>query len=188
LIRKANQNDRELVVSILWQAFKENKSVNYIAGKEEKSIRFLIEYSFERCIESGEVFISTDLKAVAMIQFQDQKKFTWKGIISDLKLILNTIGWTNIPKTLARESFIKKHYPKSPFTYLWYIGVDPKVQGNGLGTQLLKHVLFYSKTLKRPVYLETTLGKNINWYLKHGFKIYSKSDRFGFPLNFLRTE
>jgi len=57
MIRKANQNDRELVVSILWQAFKENKSVNYIAGKEEKSIRFLMEYSFNRCIESGEVFI-----------------------------------------------------------------------------------------------------------------------------------
>ncbi|MDO6437013.1 GNAT family N-acetyltransferase [Cyclobacterium sp. 1_MG-2023] len=186
-MRKATQNDREKVVTILLKAFKKNKSVNYIAGKEEEKIRYLMEYSFENCIDMGEVFISEDGNACAMIQFQDKKKFSWKSTYLDIQLILKTIGLGNIPKALARESFIKKHYPKEPFTYLWFVGVSPEKQKNGFGTKILEHVLDYSKTLDRPVYLETSTESNLPWYQKHGLEIYTVSEKFGFPFYFLKT-
>jgi hypothetical protein len=117
-MRKATYKDRETVVSILLGAFKNNKSVNYIASKEEAKIRYLMEYSFENCMDCGEVFVSDDGNACAMIQFPDRKKFSWKSTYLDIQLILKTIGVGNIRKALARESFIKKHYPKERFTYL----------------------------------------------------------------------
>ena len=186
-MRKASQNDKQKVVNILLEAFKKNQSVNYIAGKEEKKIRFLMEYSFDSCMDTGEIFISDNENACAMIQFQDRKKFTWKSTYLDIKLILKTIGVGNIPKALARESFIKKHYPKEPFTYLWFIGVTPERQRNGFGSEVLRYVLDYSKTLNRPVYLETSTESNLPWYQKHGLKIYTVSNRFGFPFYFLKT-
>lgn len=186
-MRKATQNDKEKVVCILLKAFKKNKSVNYIAGKEEEKIRYLMEYSFENCIDMGEVFISEDGNACAMIQFQDKKKFSWKSTYLDIQLILKTIGVGNIPKALSRESFIKKHYPKDPFTYLWFVGVNPEKQKNGFGTKILNHVLDYSKTLDRPVYLETSTESNLPWYQKHGLEIYTVSEKFGFPFYFLKT-
>ena len=186
-MRKATQNDREKVVTILLEAFKKNQSVNYIAGKEEKKIRFLMEYSFDSCMDTGEIFISDNENACAMIQFQDRKKFTWKSTYLDIQLILKSIGVGNIPKALARESFIKKHYPKEPFTYLWFIGVTPERQRNGFGSEVLRYVLDYSKTLNRPVYLETSTESNLPWYQKHGLEIYTVSDRFGFPFYFLKT-
>lgn len=186
-MRKATYQDRESIVSILEQAFQNNRSVNYIAGKEEHKIRYLMEYSFENCMDTGEVFISDDGKACAMIQFQDRKKFSWKSTFLDIQLILKTIGLGNIPKALARESFIKKHYPKEPFTYLWFVGVSPERQGHGFGSEILKYVLDYSKALNRPVYLETSTERNLPWYQKHGLEIYSESDRFGFPFYFLKS-
>src|SRR5690606_40473171 len=120
-------------------------------GEEEKKIRFLMQYSFENCMENGEVFISVDGNACAMIQFLDKKKFSWKSTYLDIQLILKTVGLLNISKVLARESFIKKHYPKEPFTYLWFIGVEPESQGKGSGSTILKSVLDYSKKLDRSV-------------------------------------
>lgn len=186
-MREATQNDREKVVTILLEAFKKNKSVNYIAGKEEDKIRYLMEYSFENCMDAGEVFISDDGNACAMIQFQDRKKFSLRSAYLDIQLILKTIGISNIPKALARESFIKKHYPKEPFTYLWFVGVIPERQRNGFGSEILKYVMDYSKSLNRPVYLETSTESNLPWYQKYGLDIYTVSDRFGFPFYFLKT-
>jgi ribosomal protein S18 acetylase RimI-like enzyme len=144
-MRKATYKDRERVVSILLEAFKNNKSVNYIAGKEEAKIRYLMEYSFDNCMDTGEIYISDNGIACAMIQFHDRKKSLWKSILLDIQLILKTIGVGNIRKALARESFIKKHYPKEPFTYLWFVGVIPERQRNGFGSEILKYVLDYSK-------------------------------------------
>jgi GNAT superfamily N-acetyltransferase len=186
-MRKATQNDKEKVVTILLEAFKKNRSVNYIAGEEEAKIRHLIDYSFETCMDNGEIFISEDGNACAMIQFPDRKKFSLRSAYLDIQLILKTIGIGNIPKALARESFIKKHYPKEPFTYLWFVGVLPEKQRNGFGSKILKYILDYSKSLNRPVYLETSTESNLPWYQKHGLDIYTVSDRFGFPFYFLKT-
>jgi len=183
----AQHSDRERVVDILWKAFKNNKSVNYIAGEKEKKIRFLMQYSFENCMDNGQVFLSEDENACAMIQFMDKKKSFWKNTYLDIQLILKTVGIPNIPKVLARESFIKKHYPKELFTYLWFIGVEPENQGKGSGSRILKSVLDYSKKLNRPVYLETSTQRNLPWYKAHGFDVYDVSDRFGFPFYFLKN-
>jgi len=109
--------------------------------------------------------------------------YLYLGFSKDSKIIRQSI----YDMTLARESFIKKHYPKEPFTYLWFIGVIPERQRNGFGSEVLRYVLDYSKSLNRPVYLETSTESNLPWYQKHGLEIYTVSDRFGFPFYFLKT-
>ena len=124
---RATLNDRELVADILTHSFVDNKSVNYIIKQDEKReqrIRDLMKYSFDICNLFGDVFISDDRKACALIVVPDRKKVTVKSILLDIKMALSVIGFSNINKASSRESAIKQIHPNTPLYYLWFIGVE----------------------------------------------------------------
>jgi ribosomal protein S18 acetylase RimI-like enzyme len=58
-----------------------------------------------------------------------------------------------------------------PHWYLLLIGIEPKSQGQGLGSELLRPMLNGSNRLGGPCYLETEEPQNIRFYLKNGFEI-----------------
>jgi hypothetical protein len=167
---------KEIVVSILFESFKSNKSVNYVVkqgSNKEKRIRRLMEYCYDSCQQFGEIYLTTDQNSCALIHFPHKKKITLRGTFNDIKLILYSIGVFGVVKAMKREAAIKKNHPKSPFYYLWYIGVLPSQQGAGLGTNLLKIILENAKKNNLPIYLETSEEKNFSWYEKEGFSLYN---------------
>ena len=187
---KAAYSNKSLVVDILTKSFDDNQSVNYIVQQDEKRlerVKALMDYSFEVCYAFGEVFLSDDKKACALVLFPDQKRTSLKSILLDVKLILSCVGIGNIKKALSRDSKIKNLQPKELMYYLWFIGVDPKYQHTGAGTKLLNDVIEDSSLQKRPIYLETSTLKNIPWYKKFGFSIYNELD-LGYKLFFLKRE
>lgn len=185
---KADYKDRTIVVDILSKAFDTNKSINYLVKqdkKRSKRIKSLMEYSFDICYLFGEVFLSNDRQACALVLFPDKKKTTFKAILLDLKLALSCIGLTRIKRVLDRESKVKSLQPKQPFYYLWFIGVDPTNHNKGIGSALLNEVINDSISRKRSIYLETSTLKNIPWYKKFGFEIYNELD-LSYKLFFVR--
>jgi ribosomal protein S18 acetylase RimI-like enzyme len=187
---KATYEDKDLVVDILTDSFQTNQSVNYIVKQDSKRIqrvRALMDYSFEICHDFGEVYLSDDKKACALILYPDKKKTTFKSVLLDIKLILSCVGLNNIQKALGRESKIKKLQPKEPMYYIWFIGVDPAHQNSGIGTELLNEIIADSATKKRPIYLETSTLKNLPWYKKFGFNVYNELD-LTYKLFFLKKE
>lgn len=187
---KAAYSQKDLVIDILSKSFDDNQSVNYIVKQDEKRperIKALMDYSFEVCYAFGEVFLSDDKRACALVLFPDQKRTTLKSIILDVKLILSCVGITNIKKALSRESKIKSLQPKEPMYYLWFIGVDPKCQQTGAGTKLLHEVIEDSKQKERPIFLETSTLKNLPWYKRFGFNTYNELD-LGYKLYFLKRD
>ena len=112
---KATIEDKRLIVNILASSFDTNQSVNYIVKQDQKRVkrvRSLMDYSFNVCYLFGDVFLSDDKKACALVTYPDKKKTTLKSILCDAKLIISCVGLKNIKKTLARESMIKKIQPK----------------------------------------------------------------------------
>ncbi|HUS03233.1 MAG TPA: GNAT family N-acetyltransferase [Chitinophagaceae bacterium] len=187
---KAEYTDRAKVVNILTHSFDDNKSVNYIIKQDDKRvkrIRNLMEYSFDVCYLFGEVFLTEDKRGCALIVIPEKKKTTLKAILLDIKLIIYCIGLSNIGKAMSRESKIKKLQPKERMYYLWFIGVDPISQNNGVGSMLLSEIITESVKQNRSIYLETSTLKNIPWYEKFGFKIYNELD-VGYRLFFLKRE
>ena len=140
-----------------------------------------MEYSFDYCFWFGEILLSDDKKAWALIIYPEKKKTTLKSIFADIKLIAGCTGLINAQKAMKREAAIKTIHPSTSFTYLWFIGVNPSDQNKGAGTVLLKQILEKSKTEGRPVILETSTERNLPWYMKHGFTIYKELD-FGYKL------
>lgn len=189
-MKKASYQHKKLIVRILTNAFIANQSVNYVVKQDKnrvKRISGLMGYSFEICYRFGNVFLSDDGKACALILYPDIKKTTLKSIMLDMKMIFSVIGIKNIKKVLIRESKIKQMQPKRIMTYLWFIGVDPEYQNQGLGNRLLRQIIDDSNKNQRPVYLETSTLKNLPWYEKSGFQIYGELN-LPYKMYFLKRE
>src|SRR5690554_863504 len=113
-MRKAELADKGKVISILTESFFDNTSVKYIVQNDDKikdRIRYLMEYSFEQCLLSGEIFISDDGNGCALVQYFDRKKTNLEKVMLDVKLILKSVGIRNVAKVHKPESTIKKNYP-----------------------------------------------------------------------------
>jgi ribosomal protein S18 acetylase RimI-like enzyme len=187
-MKRADSSQKSLVIDILTKSFDDNKSVNYVVkqGRNRQArIRGLMEYSFQVCNAFGDVWISNDTRACALVLYPDKKHTTAAAIISDLVLASSVIGLSRVPQVLSRESKIKSLHPKIPFTYLWFIGVAPEFQNKGAGSQLLSEVMEKSVADQRPIYLETSVDRNLPWYKKHGFEIFNELD-FSYKLYLLR--
>ena len=187
-MRKFIEQDREKIINILVKSFKGNKSVDFVVSKSPEGRKVLMEYSLENCLENGDVFVSESGNSCVLIKYSDQKQKPFKLWIWDLKLALQGIGLSRISKVLKRESSIEALQPKEPFLYVWFIGVDPKFQGKGEGSELLKSVLALAKEKSLPVCLETSTERNFKWYESLGFSVYASSAQFGFPFYFYRKD
>ena len=171
----AKLNAMQLVIDILSKSFDNNSSINYVIKRDRyrhKRLLDLIEYSFNLCNSFGKVWISKDQCGCALVLHPDKKTLSIKTLIWDIKLATTAIGMSRVIKILNRESKIKNFHPKEPFCYLWFIGVYPKHQKKGIGSQLLEEIIAESQINGRDIYLETSVPSNIPWYQKFGFEIY----------------
>jgi ribosomal protein S18 acetylase RimI-like enzyme len=187
-MRQATFEDKDIVVDILVQSFQDNRSVNYIIPQghsREKRSRRLMRYSFDYCQLFGQVFLSDDNKACALLVYPDKKKISLKSIGLDINLAFGAIGLPRIRRALRRESIINALHPNPQISYLWFIGVIPTDQNQGKGSDLMNQIVQHNKDLKREIFLETSTEQNISFYRKFGFQIYKELD-FGYKLYCLK--
>jgi ribosomal protein S18 acetylase RimI-like enzyme len=62
-------------------------------------------------------------------------------------------------------------HPHEPHWYIPLIGVDPRYQGRGYGTQLMRHGLATCDRDHKAVYLEATNPLNRTLYERLGFRV-----------------
>lgn len=178
-MKKAHPSQKARIVEILIESFDENKSVNYVVKQDssrKSRLRGLMHYCYNVCEAFGEVWISEDEQACALILHPDKKRTTLRAILWDVKLAFSVIGLFRVGQVMARESKIKKFHPKEPFSYLWFIGVNPSFQNNGKGSRLLEEIIQHSEQQGRSIYLETSVDRNLSWYKKFGFGIFQTFD------------
>lgn len=66
---------------------------------------------------------------------------------------------------------VERAHPDEPHWYLAVLGVDPAMQGRGLGRALLEPVLDRCDDLIEPAYLETQKPDNLPFYERFGFRV-----------------
>lgn len=189
---KADKTHKEKVIEILSECFETNKTVNWIVkqdSKRKERIRDLMDYSFETCLEAGQIYLTDDLTGVIIFSNSDDKLPILEEAYLTIQFVLKVTGIEGIGRALRREEYISQFHPKDEeFIYIWFIGLKKTEQGRGVGSAMLQEVINRSNDEKIPVYLETSNEQNLNFYKKYGFKVYhiSPEDMFGFKLYFLR--
>lgn len=73
------------------------------------------------------------------------------------------------------------HHPGDDHWYLLAIGVDPVMQGGGLGSLMLQHTLEIIDERAEPAYLEATSRRSRVLYERNGFEVISEFSAPGGP-------
>lgn len=173
---KAVYADKPFIIDILCRAFENNNCVNEVVkpGKNRlKKIRNIMEYSFDICWNYGEIYFTPDHKAVALVFFPDRKKVTLSTVWNDVKLLVRAIDHRKVLKVITREFQLRHYYPEH-LAYLWYLGVDPDCQGQGVGSALLKDLIALEDQHETPIYLETSTLLNVSFYKRMHFKVFKR--------------
>lgn len=76
----------------------------------------------------------------------------------------------------------KKALMPDPHWYLSAIGVDPKRQGEGLGSTLVRSGLHRAEADHTPIYLETQTAGNVGFYQYLGFEVLEQITAAGLNL------
>ncbi|OLS15458.1 MAG: GCN5-related N-acetyltransferase [Promethearchaeota archaeon CR_4] len=84
---------------------------------------------------------------------------------------------------LKRLMSVTKHFEhlrakhaNFPHIYLWNVGVQPSLKGQGYGSRLIRSLLYDLMPRNKPCYLETVLESNVRIYEHLGFQVMEKCE------------
>lgn len=189
---KADKIHKQRVIDILSECFETNKTVNYIVKQDEKKkerIRFLMEYSFDMCLEAGQILMTDDMLGAIVCSNSTGKLPILEEAFQTAKFVWKVSGIDGIGRVLKRETYLNSYHPQDEeYMYIWFIGVDRAAQGKGVGSAMIEELIGESNLSGKTIYLETSSERHLHFYKKHGFNVYHTAEEevFGYKLYFLR--
>jgi GNAT superfamily N-acetyltransferase len=188
-LRKAEYSDEEVVVNILCKSFENDPHLNWMLEKSKNpdKLKAIMTYTFQQTMKIGNIYLTDDETATAMWTSEKNEKFSFEFIKRNLKFLFQ-VGIQTVVRILTNESFTHKQYPKGEkYYHLYIIGVLPESQGKGYANLLMNSILYEMEERSIPVYLETANPRNVQIYLKKGFKTYKTWIKNGLKLYYMRT-
>ncbi len=161
-------------VEVLARTFADDPFVNWVVRQDARHDEAMRRF-FTVCLRlltmpHGEVWATNDLSGVAMwtppgtfrVGPREQVRFLWQAV--------RAWGAGRIPTRLSAFNEIERHHPQELHFYLFFVGVDPDRQGEGIGGQLMAHILDRCDEERLPAYLEATRRDLIPYYARFGYR------------------
>ena len=100
---------------------------------------------------------------------------------SHLGEVMADIGNLELGRFAALIELMEVRHPHDPHHYLWFLAVDARLQGRGLGRRLLESRLASADDHAVPTYLEATSPRNRALYERLGFEVTGELSVDGSP-------
>jgi len=86
------------------------------------------------------------------------------------------VGARGAYRYLVYEREIEPYHITEPHAYLFILGVEPELQGRGIGSALLRAFCDRADSDGLPCYLETDKASSVRLYERHGFEVMREID------------
>jgi GNAT superfamily N-acetyltransferase len=179
----ASTEDIGVLASVLARAFADDPFVGWMVRKDEKPAALERYFAVNlRIALSRRATLTLPERSGAALWVPPNR---WKmGLWQELALapsLIGAFGFGHALDVARAVRIISLHHPHEPHWYLFVLGVDPPLQGRGLGSMLMAPVLDRCDREGLPAYLETGLRRNIAFYERHGFRVVRELDILDAP-------
>ncbi|MHA1149557.1 MAG: GNAT family N-acetyltransferase [Promethearchaeota archaeon] len=147
----------------------------------KKGAQLLFEYEIRYTIRYGEVYaVSKNLEGFATWRPPENVYISQKRQIEcGAQRIISKLGAKFIRRVSTIDHYIRKvHQEHAPFPH-WFlspIAVDPKYQGKGYASLLLRAMFERTDKEQTPIYLYTNTERNVKIYQHFGFKLIKRME------------
>lgn len=176
LVRQASDPDLEALTGVLCRAFDQDPVVNWVLRQDSGrsfAFRWLFRLSLAITMPHDHVYTTADRRTAAL--WTPPGKWQWRAgwyrQLAQLPGFVRAVGLARLPRVLRATMALEAKHPKRPHFYLFQLAVDPPLQGRGLGSALLRHVLEVCDRESLPAYLENSNPRNLPLYERHGFEV-----------------
>lgn len=169
---------------VLARAFEKDPVYMFFFPDGSKRLRqnyHLMYYGIRYCMRYGEVYAtSPKLEGIALWRFMDPRE---EQELQDksTRLFSNWLSFrlmAEVGEPLEKvystyEGVLSLHYKLVPFPhwYLYVLGVEPKFQGQGFTSRLLRTKFARIDREQFDCYLDTNNEKNVGFYEHFGFRV-----------------
>lgn len=164
--------------AVLARAFHDDPIWTWTFPSEEDRARLLpwwMEVSTRYCQLFGEVHASGDISGVADWLTPGNTSFPPDRLLAagygPMREVFGERPYERFMRMLAITQPLHEEAMPGPHYYLMLLGVDPPLQGQGIGGALIQPVLARADAAGLPCYLETEREINVRFYLRHGFRV-----------------
>jgi ribosomal protein S18 acetylase RimI-like enzyme len=144
------------------------------AGDRSRALRLMNGVPLEYGLRYGRVTQARGGRAVA-IWIPPRRTITVGGMVRSgmlrLPLRIGLRAFVRFAGANAAMAHIHKTYVPDPHWYLLIVGVDPELQGQGLGSALVEEGLARADNDRCACYLETGEERNLAFYERFGFYV-----------------
>lgn len=177
-VRLATRNDLGALTAVLARAFDDDPFINWMAMQDRRRARRVyeaIDISLRKLtFPYGEVHTTEAIQGGALWTPPGKWHLGFLQQLTMLPQLARITTWKRFLAVSNGFNALERKHPSEPHYYLAVLGVDPGLQGRGLGGQLMRPVLDKCDSEHMPAYLESSKEKNVPLYERNGFKVTEK--------------
>lgn len=186
-VRRVTSADVKPIAAALARAFQDDPVAVYIfpdAARRPRGLERFFRLQLGRTfLRRGEAWTTDDRAGGAFWLPPSSPRPGMRELFEQIPM-LPLLGRRLVP-TLRLIGLMEQHHPKGTHWYLGTLGTDPPVQGQGVGSALLRPVLERCDAEGTPAYLESSKADNIPFYRRHGFEVTAELQVPGGPMLWL---
>ena len=168
-LRRATADDYATVVRVLARAFENDPVANYMMKRDHMESAFGTFYKHS-VLPHDEAWVSGD-DGVALWTPPGKWSATGLHLFAMAPALLAAVGATKLVARARAAQRVSELHPREPHWYLFAIGVDPAMQGKGIGSRLLRGVLERCAANQTAADLEASTETNARLYERPGFGV-----------------
>lgn len=172
--RAATAADVAPLTDVLARAFLDDPVVRWFVRQDARRLertRRLFDWYLRDIVPHGTSTTSDGHEGAALWCPPDRWCMPLWRQVALLPTIVAITGMANAPSRIAGVDLMTRRHPTRPHYYLAILGVEPGLQGEGIGSTLLQPMLDRCDETGMPAYLENSNEANLGFYERKGFEV-----------------